>query len=135
MQLSKYGRRGELLLAIIGLCTLLSCCHGTSTVWSVESKSPNGIFLAEARTATVGGFGTAAAPVTSVYLKFSKASWPPFLILAFANPTARPIGVTAVKLKWVTNSHLDVAYSKPATLTFQAVQAAGVKITVHQVGQ
>lgn len=128
--------RGLFLCMVVVLCAQLSSCNGVTTVWSAESKSPSGQFIAEAHTVTIGGFGTAAPPVTSVYLRFARHSpWPPFLILAFANPTADPIGVTAVKMVWITKSHLDVTYKKPAFLTFQAIKAAGVQITVHQAGE
>lgn len=93
------------------------------------------MFIAQAQTMTTGGFGTAASPYTAVYLKFARGSWPSTLILSFMNPVAYPVGVTAVRMRWITNTHLDVTYTKPATLSFQAVQAVGVQITIHQANQ
>lgn len=124
-----------LLGTTIGVCVLLVGCGSTSIVWSMESKSPDGTLIAQARTSASGGFGTAAPPVTFVYLKLARSSWSPLQILSFENPTAYPVGVTAVKMRWVTNSHLDVTYSKPAKLVFQAVKAGRVQITTHQVSQ
>ena len=80
------------------------------------------------------GFGTGDVE-TGVYLKWASTTQHPTMILGFSNESAYPLGVTGVKMKWITNNHLDVAYGPGAKLNFQAIKAGGVEITVHQVAQ
>lgn len=134
-----YSFRVLIVCMIVALFVQLSGCSLSSldsaTVWSAKSKSPDGKIVASAETIEIGGFGTAGPPATFVHLKYARVPGAGDLILGFGNPTARPVGVTAVKMKWVTNTHLDVTYTKPANLGFQAIKADGVQITVHQTGQ
>ena len=116
----------------IGLCAVLSGCGGNAVpLWSAESTSPNGDWVAQAYTLQSSGFGTAAVG-TGVYLKRTQDSHESIQVLGFSNDSAYPVGVTSVKLKWVDDSHLDVTYGRAAKLNFQAVMTSDVKVTEHQ---
>lgn len=116
----------------IGICIMLSGCGGNSVnLWSTESKSPHGDWVAQAHTLQSSGFGTAAVG-TGVYLKRTGSPRTLIQVLGFSNGSAYPVGVTSVKLAWITNSHLDVTYNQDAKLNFQVTKASGVEITAHQ---
>lgn len=122
-----------LLIGIVtGPCVALSGCGGNNVeIWSAESKSPNGAWIAQASTSQSSGFGTAAVG-TGVYVKQAAGSLPPLQILGFSNDSAYPNGITGVKMKWITNSHLDVTYGPGAKLNLQVIKAYGLEFTVHQ---
>ena len=123
----------SLVPVVIGSCALLLGCSDQAIIWSAESASPNGQFIASAQTTQYGGPGTAYVG-TEVYLK-QAGSKSPLLILGFANGSAYPSGVTAVGLHWLSNSQLDVTYKATATINFQAVTALGVAISVNKPNQ
>ncbi len=129
-----------ILLMIIGVCVLGSGCRDDAhpTIWTAEVRSPDGSFLAIARTDQNGGFGSASID-TMVFLK--QASQPPVMVLAFdcEGPAPRAYvldnkanagGTINLIMKWVSPSHLEVTYSGHATLSFQAVKYAGIDISV-----
>lgn len=122
---------GIVVAAIVG-CVLLQGCHDQATIWSTTAVSPNGQIIASAETTQWGGLGTAYV-ATGVYLKQPKSSQPPLLILGFTNESAYPAGVTAVNLRWLSDSQLDVTYKPGATIDFQAIKALGVDISVHKI--
>lgn len=122
-----------LIINIIMQCTLLSGCGGNdATIWSAESKSPNGDWVARAQTLQSSGFGTSAV-ATGVYLDKAADSMSTIQVLGFSNNAAYPLGVTSVKMTWITDSHLDVTYNAGATLNFKLIKTDDVEITVHQV--
>ena len=49
----------------------------------------------------------------------------------FSDESAYPANAANVKMRWVTNSHLDVAYAEGLKINFQAIKAAGLDITAH----
>lgn len=110
---------------------LAGCSKGTDIIWSSKEISPDGVWIATAKTSQNAGPGTASVS-TEVDLTSAHSAYPPFIILGFTNTTAYPVGVTAVKMKWITNSHLDVIYNSDAVLEFQAIKASGVTITARQ---
>jgi hypothetical protein len=117
-------------LAILG-SLFLSSCGDYATIWSTQLKSPAGRLVASAETIQNGGPGTAYVD-TEVYLKQPGSSQQPVLVLGFSNDSAYPSGHTAVQLRWLSESQLDVKYKSGATLDFQAVKALGATITAHQ---
>jgi hypothetical protein len=132
-----------ILLVIIGVCVLGSGCRDNAhpTIWTAEVRSPDGLFLAIARTDQNGGFGSASID-TMVFLK--QASQPPVMVLAFdcEGPAPRAYvldnkanagGTINLTMKWVSPSHLEVTYNGHATLGFQAVKYAGIAISVRDL--
>ncbi|MGC2657720.1 MAG: hypothetical protein WA324_07060 [Bryobacteraceae bacterium] len=120
-----------LLWLMIGSCVALSSCRDDGTiVWSEAVHSPDGRWLVSADTRQWSGPGTAYVG-TSVYLKSIGSSRPAVELLEFSDPSAYPMGVTRVKMTWLTPTHLDVTYGSQSTLDFQVVKCQGIEITVQ----
>jgi hypothetical protein len=120
----------QLLLIIVGVCVLEFGCRDSAVIWSAESRSPDGHYLASASTEQFGGPGTAAVE-TTVYLK--EGSQSPVEILELSNEGAYPAGITSVGMNWLTPSHLELTYKGHATVDFEAVKCAGIDISVRDV--
>jgi hypothetical protein len=120
-----------LLLFLGGLC-VLGGCHDVAMTWSAEAQSPDGRWVATARSQQWGGPGT-AYDATTVYLKQIEASKSPTQVLVFSHQYA----TMNLKMEWVTPTHLDVRYgpsSRPGdrvTLDFQVAKISGVDISVE----
>lgn len=123
----------EFILLIVGSGALV-CCDGPRTVWSTESRSPDGKMIAHAWTVETSGIGT-GNPGTFVDLNWTNGSQSPTLILAFAYGADQPghPGDKNVELNWLAPTHLELAYSGGRTVDFQAVKCHGVAITLRQL--
>ena len=126
--------RKAILLIIIGVCALVSGCQDVATIWTAETRSPDGYWIASARTDQHGGPGTAGL-YTSVYLKRANVSQAPIEVLGFSvGELASQSGTLNLTMKWETPSHLDVTYNgHAATLYFQVVKCAGIDISTRDV--
>lgn len=101
-------RSGLLRLTLfisLRLCILGVGCQNAATTWSAEARSPDGRWLATARTQQWGGPGT-AYDATTVYLKQVKASRAPTEVLVFSHEYA----TMNLKMEWQAPTHLDVTY-------------------------
>jgi len=120
-------------LIIVGVC-LLGACQDVATTWSAEARSPDGLWLATARSQQWGGPGT-AYDATTVYLKWIRGAQPPTQVLGFSHQYA----TMDLRMKWITPTHLEVTYgpsAKPGdhvSLDFQAVKCGGVDISVRDL--
>jgi hypothetical protein len=125
--------RKAILFIIVGVFALGSGC-GPATIWSAEARSPDGLWLASARTLENAGFGTGAY-VTDVYLKRTNVSEPQQPILSFWHDPllASPQSGATINLtmKWTTPTRLEVAYDGHADLGFQVVKYANIEISVR----
>lgn len=132
-----------ILLVIIGVCVLASGCRHSPTIWTAEVRSPDGLWLAIARTDQEGGFGSAFIG-TMVFLKQANVSQPPVMVLAFdcEGPAPRAYvldnkanagGTINLTMKWLSPSHLEVTYNGHATLSFPAIKYAGIVISVRDL--
>lgn len=123
-------------LASVGMClslVLVGCADDSASVWSGEARSPSGRWISTASTIQTGGPGTASVG-TTVYLRWT-ANSDPTLILGLENDSAYPIGITAIKMTWLTENQLDFAYCE-GKVGFQAIKAGGnVDITVRKLNQ
>lgn len=98
------------------------------TIWSTEAQSPDGRWVAIARTDQYSGPGNAAL-LTTVQLKRTKGPRDPIEVLLFMQD-AKSIDL---KMSWPTPSHLKVTYKQPAVIDFQAIKCSGVDISVQDV--
>jgi hypothetical protein len=126
--------RKAISLITIAVCGLLCGC-GPTTTWSAEARSPNGYWLAVARSEQWSGPGN-AYDATTVYLQWLKGSQPPTQVLGFSHQHA----TMNLKMECVTPTHLHVKYGESAspgdhvTLDFQVVKCAGMDISVEHLG-
>jgi hypothetical protein len=121
------------LLAVLFSATI--GCRDEATTWSAESRSPDGNWLATARSTQGGSFG-GAYDVTAVNLKWIGGSQPPVQVLLFSHE----FSTMNLKMDWVGPKHLDVAYGggRPGdevNLEFQAIKCAGVDISVRDLSK
>lgn len=132
-----------ILLTVLGVCFLATGC-APPTVWEAEAQSPNGDYIAIARTVQNGGFGSAEI-LTTVSLKPAHLPNRPMEVLEFSceGPVPRPYtldnianagGTIDLTMKWVTPSQLSVTYNgRGGTLEFQAVKYQGVGVSLNDV--
>jgi hypothetical protein len=129
------ARRKAILFIVVGVCVFGSGCKdGSETIWSAEAPSPDGNRHASARTVANSGFGTGSI-WTAVYLNWAKSSQPPTAILQFTDTFERPSDEISVEMKWLTPTHLEVAYGGHRTLDFQAVKWNGVDLSVRDLSR
>jgi hypothetical protein len=118
---------------LLAVCALFCGCQDVRTVWSAEARSPDGYWLASARTIQHSGPGTAGAE-SSVYLKRTADSSAPLLVLGFLHHEDTLSSTINLTMKWASPSHLEVTYDgRAASLEFQAVKSNGVEISVRDV--
>jgi hypothetical protein len=115
---------------IFGVCVLLSTCKGSETIWSAEARSPDGKMLASARTIAQSGFGTGYIG-TTVYLNCAKGS--PAEILGLSDLFEKPTDEISVEMKWITSTHLDLAYKGHRTVDFQVLKCGDANISVRDL--
>lgn len=121
------------LLIIAGSLLMLGC-QDVGTTWSAEVPSPDGQFVASARTQQWGGPGT-AYDATTVDLRRVGSSPAPMEILEFSHQYSR----MNLEMNWLTPTHLEVAYgpsTKPGdqvSLDFQVVKIAGIDVSVRNL--
>jgi hypothetical protein len=113
---------------VLGLICLLFCLLATGCeqkpVWSTQVTSPDGKWVASARTTATGGFGTGDI-MTSVFLTWTSGSKSSFEIMKFdkSNPD--------LTITWASPSHLDITYNGNAEIWLQVVRYGKVDITLH----
>jgi hypothetical protein len=122
--------RTRVSLIIIEVVLLGAGCQSQNAeIWSAEARSPNGDWLATAR--TIQHFGPGAAGIeTRVYLKWTRDSKGPQQILEFFHDGAHTINLA---MRWVSPSHLEVTYDGHASLDFQVVKCGGIDVSVRDL--
>lgn len=111
------------------LCFFLSSCSkDVKTIWSTESGSPDGQWVAIAHTDQYGGPG-AAGILSTVSLKQVKGRQDNIEIFQLSQDAVS----VDLKLSWLTPSHLEITYRQPASVDFQAVKCGGIDISVRDL--
>jgi len=128
VRVSRRAIRKMILFLTISVCAALSACKNAVTIWSTEVQSPDGRWLAIARTDQYSGPGNAAL-LTTVQLRRTKGPKGPIEVLLFMQD-AKSIDL---KMNWPTPSHLEVTYKQPAVIDFQAIKCGGVDISVRDL--
>jgi hypothetical protein len=125
-----------ILIAIVVPCAVVSGCKyvrfqipsDVASVVSSESMSPDGVWLASARSERTGGPGTASG-WGAVYLKEIDDTNSDFRIVVFqANPD-----FLKLKMYWENASHLVITYEGLSDISLQVVRTRGVDITLRNV--
>ena len=114
-------------LAIL-LCSFLSSCKDVKTIWSAESGSPDGRWVAVAHTDQYGGPG-AAGIISTVSLRQVKGRQDNIEILQLSQDATS----VELKMNWLTPTHLEITYRQPASVDFQATKCGGIDISVRDL--
>jgi hypothetical protein len=117
-------------LITIAVYVLLSG-GGPKTIWSAEARSPDGHWVASARTDQHSGPGNAGL-YTTVEMRRTSGSKSPMEIFLLDYQAAYPFEAN-VKMIRLTPSHLEMAYNTHADIDFQAVNCAGIDISVREL--
>ena len=119
-------------LIIVGVCILLSTCRANPTTnGSAEARSPDGRWIASARTDQYSGPGNAGL-YTAVELRRTSSQNSPTQILLLDQ---QEMGEITLKMSWLTPSHLEVAYTKHPRIDFQVVKSGGIDISVKDLSR
>ena len=112
-------------------CVLIlsGCGAATHTVWRTQSTSPDGQWIAGAKTEQTSGPGNAAI-YTSVYLKRAQGSAAEESVLLFRNELTKESGKIDLALLWAAPDQLEVLVSKLPTFDTQVTRYAGIDISV-----
>lgn len=110
------------------LCAAALSCRDVATIWTTQSHSPDGLWVATARTDQYGGPGTAGIQ-SFVSLRQTRGRQDEVKILQLSQDTTS-IGLT---LDWLSPTHLEITYNKPANVDFQAIKCAQIEISVRQI--
>jgi hypothetical protein len=133
-------------LLMIVVFVFVSGCNDNAhpTIWSTEVRSPDGQWLATARTDQYGGPGNAGI-YTIVSLKRTSVSLPPYDVLSFScnGPAPSPYhldkanagGTIDLIMRWENSSHLIVTYDGHATVDTQAIRFAGVDVSLQDLSR
>jgi hypothetical protein len=122
------------ILLIIGV-GILEGCQDVATVWSAQSRSPDGFWLARAHTEQHSGPGTAGVE-TIVDLKRINVPKPPEIVLTFLHDPslASQTGETInLQMKWTTPTLLEVTYNGHAHVGLKVVKYEGIDISVRDL--
>jgi hypothetical protein len=125
-------RTATFLVFIVIFALGVSGCGGPDTIWQTEVGSPDGRWLASAKTEETSGFGTGLLE-TDVYMKWVKDSKDPENVLVLVHDGKSESKTLDLSLKWVTPSHLDVSYNGHARVDFQVVKLGDVDISLHDL--
>jgi hypothetical protein len=121
--------RLSLCLAVLACVILSSCGSNVSTIWSTQSESPDGRWIATAMTEEHGGPGNALLQ-TVVLLKHTKGPKEPIQVLLLTHNDVKSVNLS---LLWVAPSRLEVTYRQPVIVDFQAVKCGGVEISLKDL--
>ena len=118
-----------LALSLLGL----SGCRNINPqiIWSAAVKSPDGRFVASARTYANSGFGVDGVPGTFVYLNWAEGSQKPLEIMEFADESGDS-NAEKVVMQWLSGNELEISYTKAnQEIEFQAVRFSDVTIRLR----
>ena len=131
---------------LVGICLFGFGCRPSLddlTVWKAEVRSPDGLWIARARTIQNGGFGSASID-TYVELTQPNTSRPPTTAVYFScqGPVPRPYvldnianagGTVDLKMNWIGPTHLAVTYDGRKVFSSQIVEIPGVDVSVQDL--
>ena len=139
--------RVRLSIPLLALLLPLTACRRRydPTVWKVNVKSPDGAWLATARTDQFGGPGTdwVDTVVTLKKLNGTVNRGKPFDVLEYPDggPIQKPYtlsdanagGGVNLRMRWLTSKQLEIDYTGNIEPDLQVVKFGGADITLKQV--
>jgi hypothetical protein len=125
---SKAATRSGFTFLIFVVCIWAFGCRDVRTIWSMQSKSPDGKWLASAQTEQHGGPGNAGLQ-TLVYIKPTDGSASPELVLALTPSPGSDLDSSNLGMQWLTPAHLEISYSSKLVVDFKVANIFGIDIT------
>lgn len=123
------------LVLVASICLSICGCKNPQSVWTAESKSPDGKMVVTAQAFANGGFGVSGSPATFVYLNWATGSQKPKEILELSNESDTPEG-ESVGITWISPTRLELTYRKgKQEIDFQAVKFLDVDISVTDLSK
>jgi hypothetical protein len=127
------GVKVAVMFLICGICSAVLGCRGSQTIWSTESRSPDGKMVATAQAYANGGFGISGTPETFVYLNWATGSQKAMEVLSLDNETDAPDDAV-VGIRWISPTRLELTYKENRQrVSFQAVKFAAIEITLRNL--
>ncbi len=114
------------LLCFMSLCILVVGCRDAATIWSTDSSSPDGRWVASAHTDQYSGPGTAGI-LSTVTLRQVKGKQDKVEILQLSQDSTQ----VDLKLNWLSPTHLEITFKQPASVDFQAIKCGGIDISIR----
>lgn len=128
--------RSVICYVLSSLVIVMSCiaagCSGAENIWSVETKSPDGQWIAIGRTDRYSGPGNAAV-MTGVYLQRTQGGKREEPVLGFSDDQSPANARIIPTIEWLTPTHLEVSFSRRPELDLQVVKYAGIEISVRDL--
>jgi hypothetical protein len=125
---SKVAIRSGFAFLICAVCLLAFGCRDVRTIWSAQSKSPDGKWLASAKIEQHGGPGNAGVQ-TLVYIEPTDRSASPELVLALSPNPGSDLESSNLGMQWLTPAHLEISYGRNLIVDFKVVSVFGIDIT------
>jgi hypothetical protein len=107
-----------LIASVVGLG-----CHGSPTVWKQDVRSPDGAWVATARTDRWGGFGSAWVETTVTIRKLNRTvnHGKPFDVLSYSGGGSIPKSYVLnnenadsdLQIVWLSPHHLQITHKSP----------------------
>jgi hypothetical protein len=135
---------GALGVALAALSLLAGCRSGG--VAAVRAASPDHVWVAVARTGPPGWFFSKrqetivtlechkqrSNPVDSLW---KREPWLPVTVLRMTHRAPFPLGGELVRLRWLTPTHLEVAYGGDTRVDYHLQNCSGIHILVEELGE
>ena len=99
-----------------------------TTIWSVQSKSPDGQWLSSAKTEQHSGPGNASLQ-TLVYIEPTNRSASPEVVLTLSPTSESRSDMNDLEMKWLTPTHLEIGYDRDLNVDFEVARAFGIDVT------
>lgn len=119
---------------LVAVCLATSSCANSEQTWLAQARSPDGKFIATARTLQPGGWGTGSPPETSVDLNWTAGSQKPAEILQFVGEVDQPDDMK-VGMVWLSPTQLEITYKAKCIIQFQAVRCFNVDISPREAAE
>jgi hypothetical protein len=107
-----------------------ACSQRPPIVWSAEARSPDGQWVATARSDQFSGPGNAAI-VSGVYLRHADGSGSEQPVLHFLDELPPEKGGIKMRVIWVAPTHLEVTFDRTPKLNLLVAKFSGIDISVR----
>jgi hypothetical protein len=135
----KLGARSIAAATFLAAAAMALGCNSDPTVWIKDIPSPNGAWVATARTRQWGGFGSAWIETTVSIKKLDGTvnNGKPFDVLSYpdSGPISKPYVLSDANLdpdlqvSWLTPTHLQITHRSAIDPDLQVIRFSDVDIS------